>query len=54
MPKQQYPHKSFYMTPEDKKMLDCLSKAYGMNPSAVIRKLVTEAYAIYKHEEKKK
>ena len=49
-----YPHKSFYLTPSDQEMLEYLSKVYGLNSSAVIRRLVTEAYSIIKYAEQKK
>jgi hypothetical protein len=51
MKKKQYDHKSFYMTPDDREMLDYLSKKFGINESAVIRKLMTEATAILKYQE---
>lgn len=52
--KKPYPHKSFYMTPDDQNMLKYLSQVYGLNPSAVMRKLMNEAYAILRYVEQRK
>lgn len=49
----EFPHKSFYLTPSDKEMLDYLVKVYGLNASAVMRRLITEAYTIVKYVEQK-
>lgn len=49
-----YHHKSFYLTPIDQEMLEYLSKVYGFNQSAVMRKLITEAYSILRYVEQKK
>lgn len=51
--KKPWPHQSFYMTPSDKEMLDFLSNYYGINRSALIRRLLTEAYSILKYVEQK-
>jgi len=52
--KKQYPHKSFYLTPSDQEMLEYLAKVYGLNPSAVIRKLITENHAILRYVKQEK
>jgi len=53
--KRRYGHsKGFYLTDNDKEMLTYLSRVYGQNPSAVMRKLITEAYAILRYVEQKK
>lgn len=39
-------YKSFYVTKSDIKMLEFLQKKYGCNQSAVIRRLLIEAYAL--------
>ncbi len=44
---------SFYLTPSDKKQMKYLTKVYGLNTSAVVRKLITEAYAILRYVEQK-
>lgn len=44
-----FPHKSFYLTPSDRDQLEYLTKVYGLNESAVIRRLITEAYAIIRY-----
>ncbi len=49
-----YRHKSFYLTPSDQEMLLYLSCVYGLNPSAVIRRLITEAHSIMRYVEQKK
>ena len=50
----EYLHKSFYLKPQDQEMLIYLAGVYKMNPSAVIRHLITEQYAILKYVEQKK
>lgn len=43
-----YGYRSFYMNENDLKMMRFLSEFYGINPSAVIRKLLSEAYTVCK------
>lgn len=45
-------YKCFYMTHSDKEMIDYLSKKFGINPSAVIRRLLTETFSILKYKER--
>jgi hypothetical protein len=49
-----YEYKSFFVTKSDKEMLQYLSKVYGLNESAVIRRLITEAFSILRYVEQKK
>lgn len=49
-----YIHKSFYLTPSDKEMLEYLSRIFGLNESATIRRLLTESFSIIKYAEQKK
>lgn len=51
--KKKYPHKSFYLTPDDQEMLTYLTRVYGLNASAVMRKLMNEAYAILRYVEQR-
>ncbi len=43
-----YGYRSYYMNAEDIAMLKFLTQFYGINPSALVRKLITEAYTICK------
>jgi hypothetical protein len=47
-----FAHKSFYLTPSDREMLEKLEKAWGMNDSAIIRRAITEACERIRWEEK--
>lgn len=47
-------YKSFALKDIDWEQLDYLCKTFGLNASAVIRKLLTEAFLTRKNEEKQK
>jgi hypothetical protein len=38
-----FSHKSFYLTPSDREMLELLEEKWGLNDSAIIRRALTEA-----------
>lgn len=44
-----YKFKSFYLTEKTQKELEFLHDVYGENQSAVIRRLITEAYSILRY-----
>lgn len=45
-------YKSIYCSDSDLEMLDYLVEKYGCNPSALIRRLITEAYAVQKQKKR--
>lgn len=44
--KRQWHHSSFYLTPSDQEMIKFLTWHWGLNKSALIRRLLCEAYGI--------
>lgn len=43
-----YAYRSYYMNQNDIMMLQFLKEYYGLNASAVVRKLLSEAYTVCK------
>lgn len=47
-------HTSFYLTPIVEDQLRYLARVFGENPSAVMRRLITETHTILKYVEQRK